>query len=201
MRVSQSEPAQTHLRRRPPSCMIVTAMIVTVSPQCLWEGNSHSVDGFPSQQATLTKRCCSFAIIMDKLVKRTVQLPIIWGYIFEMPWRTMASMKWLVIYNLIHISMKFFEYGFNRDRWYTSYFWQDRDISCTQFGWPLNQMVVFFQCCGRSGLCPFGFVSVWVCGRSGLWHFLWDITMWSLVWRWNGISQVLLTAIALSCMP
>ena len=33
MQVSQSGPARTHLRRRPPSCMIVTAMIVTVSPQ------------------------------------------------------------------------------------------------------------------------------------------------------------------------
>ena len=30
---SQSGPVQTHCRRRPPSCMIVTAMIVTVSPQ------------------------------------------------------------------------------------------------------------------------------------------------------------------------
>ena len=29
---SQSDPARTHRHRRPPSCMIVTAMIVTVSP-------------------------------------------------------------------------------------------------------------------------------------------------------------------------
>ena len=33
MQVSQSGPARTHHRRRPPSCMIVTAKIVTVSPQ------------------------------------------------------------------------------------------------------------------------------------------------------------------------
>ena len=32
MQESQSDPARTHRRRRPPSCMIVTAMIVTVSP-------------------------------------------------------------------------------------------------------------------------------------------------------------------------
>ena len=31
MQVSQSGPARTHLRRRPPFCMIVTAMIVAVS--------------------------------------------------------------------------------------------------------------------------------------------------------------------------
>ena len=37
MQVSQSGPARTHRRRRPPSCMIVTAMIVTVSPQ--WKCN------------------------------------------------------------------------------------------------------------------------------------------------------------------
>ena len=36
MQVSQSGPARTHRRRRPPSCMIVTAMIVTVSPQWVW---------------------------------------------------------------------------------------------------------------------------------------------------------------------
>ena len=32
MQESQSDPARTHRHRRPPSCMIVTAMIVTVSP-------------------------------------------------------------------------------------------------------------------------------------------------------------------------
>ena len=34
MQGSQSDPARTQRRRRPPYCMIVTAMIVTVSPQC-----------------------------------------------------------------------------------------------------------------------------------------------------------------------
>ena len=38
MQVSQSGPARTHRRRRPPSCMIVTVMIVTVSPQCMTLG-------------------------------------------------------------------------------------------------------------------------------------------------------------------
>ena len=33
VRASQSGPVWTHCRRRPPSCMIVTVMIVTVSPQ------------------------------------------------------------------------------------------------------------------------------------------------------------------------
>ena len=36
VQVSQSGRDRTHRRRRPPSCMIVTAMIVTVSPQ--WNG-------------------------------------------------------------------------------------------------------------------------------------------------------------------
>ena len=45
MQVSQSGPARTHRRRRPPSCMIVTAMIVTVSPQCrsLLSNASHNL--------------------------------------------------------------------------------------------------------------------------------------------------------------
>ena len=34
VQASQSGPVGTHCRRRPPSCAIVTAMIVTVSPQC-----------------------------------------------------------------------------------------------------------------------------------------------------------------------
>ena len=38
VRASQSGPVWTHCRRRPPSCMIVTAMIVTVSPQWLFIG-------------------------------------------------------------------------------------------------------------------------------------------------------------------
>ena len=41
MQVSQSGPVRTHRRRRPPSCMIVTAMIVTVSPQCCRETCNH----------------------------------------------------------------------------------------------------------------------------------------------------------------
>ena len=36
MQVSQSGPVRTHLRWCPPSCMIITAMIVTVSPQWTW---------------------------------------------------------------------------------------------------------------------------------------------------------------------
>ena len=33
IQISQSGLVRTHIRRRPPSCMMVTAMIVTVSPQ------------------------------------------------------------------------------------------------------------------------------------------------------------------------
>ena len=44
MQVSQSGRDRTHRRRRPPSCMIVTAMIVTVSPQWIFR-YKQSTDG------------------------------------------------------------------------------------------------------------------------------------------------------------
>ena len=43
MQVWQSGPAPIQPRRRPPSCMIVTAMIVAVSPQCLWVKLCHQL--------------------------------------------------------------------------------------------------------------------------------------------------------------
>ena len=124
-----------------------------------------------------------FGCYHGKTVEKAIQLPIIWGYRFEMPWRLMASLKWLVIYSLIHISTKCFNrditprtYGFNRDYWNTI----TMDVlRCyrvellTRSHSELKNSYRAHNFVGRwiRWLCPIHIMAFLVDGHYGLWPF------------------------------
>ena len=129
-----------------------------------------------------------FGCYHGKSVEKAIQLPIIWGYRFEMPWRLMASLKWLVIYSLIHISTKCFNrnitprtYGFNRDYWNTitmdvlrCYRVELLTRSHSELKTLIEHTILWVAESDDyvlSILWPFWLMAITVCGRFGLWPF------------------------------
>ena len=106
---AKSDPARTHRRRRPPSCMIVTAMIVPVSPQ--W---------YCSKEKSCWCGKGSFCPIMYNMGLQTPQRNILSGWSMV---SYLINMRTWLNENLYYMKNAYYIGGkFNDVKWITFFF-------------------------------------------------------------------------------